>query len=278
MPAIGILENRGFICEFEDSLFNTDNQYAGTDAERTQAMQKALDNPDSKAILFARGGYGSVRILDDLDFTAFRKHPKWLVGYSDITVFHMHLHQVLGTESIHATMPINFTTNTDEAVHSLCKALQKKPLNTFFDAHPLNRAGSCNGQLCGGNLSVLYSLMGSKSFPDTDGKILFLEDLDEYLYHIDRMMQALKRSGALNNLKALLIGAISDMNDNEIPFGKSAYEIISDAVSAYDYPVYFGFPAGHIPDNRALVMGAQTEIKAADEGYVLSQGKTDIIY
>ena len=219
-----------------------------------------LDNPDIKAILCVRGGYGTVRIIDDIDFSHFQKNPKWLAGFSDITVLHSHIHK-LNVASLHSTMPISFSSNTTESIMSLKDALFGKHLSIKIDLHPFNRFGEAKGQIVGGNLSILYSLMGSPSDLNTDGKILFIEDLDEYLYHIDRMMMNLKRSGKLSNLKGLIVGGMTKMNDNTIPFGKDAESIIKDVVSEYNYPVCFGFPAGHIKDNRALKLGVIAELK-----------------
>ncbi len=219
-----------------------------------------LDNQDIKAILCVRGGYGTVRIIDDIDFSQFQKNPKWLAGFSDITVLHSHIHK-LNVATLHSTMPISFSSNTSKAVMSLRDALLGKHLSIKIDHHPFNRFGEAKGLIVGGNLSILYSLMGSPSDLNTDGKILFIEDLDEYLYHVDRMMINLKRSGKLSNIKGLIVGGMTKMNDNAIPFGKDAESIIKDVVSEYNYPVCFGFPAGHIKDNRALKLGVIAELK-----------------
>lgn len=270
LQAIELIGSQGFICCYEEALFSEDHQYAGSDALRAAQLQKALDDPGIRAVFFVRGGYGSVRIIDRLNFDSFRKHPKWLVGYSDVTVFHNHINRQLKIQTLHASMPINFSSNTRLSIDSLFHILRGSPQPTYFPAHPLNRSGRLCGTLCGGNLSVLYSLLGSDSFPETSGKILFLEDLDEYLYHIDRMMMALKRAGKLSELSGLLVGGMTDMNDNTTAFGKTAYEIIREAVDAYDYPVYFGVPAGHMDDNRAMVMGGHLQIGPEGEDICLS--------
>ncbi len=218
-----------------------------------------------------RGGYGSLRLIDQLDFSGFIKSPKWLVGYSDITVIHARLQQ-LGFESLHASMSINFNDNTPEALQSLFNALENKPEVITFETHPLNRYGQVEAEVVGGNLSTLYSLLGSGLFPETTGRILFLEDLDEYLYHIDRMMLALKRAGKLKNMAGLLVGGMTDMNDNRIPFGKTAIEIIAEHTDEYHYPRCFGFPAGHLKDNRALILGGRkSRLTIAAEKCVLKQ-------
>ncbi len=267
-PAIQLLSDQGFTVETGKRMFGEENQFSGSDEERAADLQQMLDDPKVDAILCARGGYGTVRIIDKLDFTEFEKHPKWLCGYSDVTVLHAHINQNLGVCSMHSTMPINMQEMSSEhvAFRSLIKALTGESLHYDFDAHQLNRSGVMEGEVVGGNLSILYSLLGSSSDIDTKGKILFIEDLDEYLYHIDRMMMNLKRNGKLTNLKGLLVGGMSDMNDNTIPFGKTAVEIIREAVEEYDYPVAFHFPAGHVADNRALVLGKKATIRIAESG------------
>ena len=248
-----------------EHLFDSDNQFAGPDNIRALTLQQQLDDPSIRAILCARGGYGTARIIDQLDFSHFRQCPKWLIGYSDITVLHSHIHQRLGIATLHATMPINIPTDADRKTYpsteSLRQALFGAPLQYALPSHPLNRSGSAQGQLVGGNLSILYSLCGSPSDLDTDGKILFIEDLDEYLYHIDRMITNLKRCGRLAHLAALVVGQMSDMHDNTIPFGATAEQIILRAIAEYHYPVCFNFPAGHNgTDNHALIMGASASL------------------
>ncbi|MBU1370585.1 MAG: LD-carboxypeptidase [Bacteroidetes bacterium] len=269
-PAIKRIEQAGFEVVYDNRLFAVDNQFAGSDRLRTELLQHYLDDPAIKAVFFVRGGYGSLRIVDQLDFSNFSKSPKWLVGYSDITVIHAKLQQ-LGFESLHASMPINFENNTETALQSLFNALENKFQTVTLTPHPLNKMGEAEAPIVGGNLSTLYSLLGSALFPDTKGKILFLEDLDEYLYHIDRMMLALKRAGKLTHLAGLIIGGMTAMNDNSIPFGKTAEEIIAEHVSAFDYPVCFGFPAGHLKDNRALALGRKSRLAIAADRLVFEQ-------
>ncbi len=260
LVSFDIIRQNGYEVVFTDNLFAEENQFAGSDDLRANELQIMLDDDSVKAIMFARGGYGGVRIIDKIDFSKFVENPKWLIGYSDITVFHSHISRNFSIQTLHATMPINFNENDETALESLFNVLQGSLINVEFESNSLNRIGNTEGLLTGGNLSVLYSLLGSCSFPETDGKILFLEDLDEYLYHIDRMMLGLKRAGKLENLSGLLIGGMTKMNDNDIPFGKTAEEIIREAVDEYNYPVYFGFPAGHIENNIALVMGRKVSI------------------
>lgn len=267
---IDIIEKAGYEVVFDERLFAADHQFAGSDMLRASLLQEYLDDSSIKAVFFVRGGYGSLRLVDQLDFKRFAQNPKWLVGYSDITVIHARLQQ-LGFESLHASMPINFKENTFEALQSLFNTLENKPKAITFEPHPLNRLGQADAEVVGGNLSTLYSLLGSGLFPETTEKILFLEDLDEYLYHIDRMMLALKRAGKLANLAGLMIGGMTAMNDNRIPFGKTAIEIIAEHTNEYVYPRCFGFPAGHINDNRALVLGRKSRLVIGAEKSELGQ-------
>ena len=270
-PAIELLTNWGLQVVLGKNLFHEQNQFSGTDEERAADLQAMLDDASVKAIIAARGGYGTLRIIDKLDFTTFKKHPKWIVGYSDVTVLHSHIN-TLGIATLHGTMPINFTKNA-EATESLHKALLGESLVFETPAHPLNKAVSqtiIEGEIVGGNLSLLYALAGSVSDINTKNKILFIEDLDEYLYHIDRMMLNLKRAGKLSRLKALLVGGMTDMKDNAIHFGKTAEEIILDAVKEYDYPVIFGFPAGHIDRNLAVYFGKGAKLTSANNSITLT--------
>ena len=206
-----------------------------------------------------------MRIIDQLDFYKFVKHPKWIVGYSDVTVLHSHLHKI-GFQTIHGTMPVSLGDNSAFAKTSLKKSLfGEKPDFTYPTNHTFNKKGKARGLLVGGNLSILYSLCGSSSNLDTEGKILFIEDLDEYLYHIDRMIMNLKRNGMLDHLAGLVVGGMTKMHDNRIPFGKTAQEIVIDAVQDCDFPIAFDFPAGHLDDNRALVLGAEVELTVGSQ-------------
>ena len=268
LPAIKKFNEWGLKVVLGKNLYKSDNQYSGTDEERTDDLQTMLDNPEIKAIICARGGYGTVRIIDKINFTNFVKHPKWIIGYSDATVLHSHIHQQFGMATLHATMPFNFPADgSDNAATITLKNIlfEKNPEPIIIPSSPLNRSGKAKGILTGGNLSILYSLIGTKSDIDTKNKILFLEDLDEYLYHIDRMMMNLKRAGKLENLAGLIIGGMTEMKDNTVPFGKTAEEIIADAVAEYNYPVCFNFPAGHIKNNTALILGREYELTVNDK-------------
>lgn len=272
LPAERWLKSVGFNVFYDDRLFAEEHQFAGSDEVRAQYFQELLDRDEIKAIWCVRGGYGSARIIDKLDFSHFRQHPKWVCGYSDITVFHSHVQQNFQTATLHATMPINVTEENTQtpAVQSFLAALTGKPLTYEIAPHPLSRQKEFSGILTGGNLSMLYSLVGSPSDIDTTDKVLFIEDLDEYLYHIDRMMLNLKRSGKLTSIKALLVGHLSDMHDNTVPFGKTAEEIVADHCRDLDIPLIFNIPAGHLPDNRAFRMGCKIEGSFKDNKFIIN--------
>ncbi|MDB5228303.1 MAG: hypothetical protein JWN78_2496 [Bacteroidota bacterium] len=262
--AIDTFESWGLKVVLGDTIDKAHHQYSGTDKERRADLQRMLNDPNIKAIIAARGGYGTVRIMDDLDFRTLLDAPKWIVGFSDLTFLHAQLNCNIGMESIHATMPIAFQKNSEEAIQSLKDALFGHPLRYEFPSHLLNRNGEMQGEIIGGNLSILYSILGTKTILQTSNSILFLEDLDEYLYHVDRMMIAMKRAGKLKNLKGIIIGGMTEMKDNEITFGMNALEIVREHVEEYDYPVCFGFPAGHISDNRAIIMGRHAKLSVSD--------------
>jgi muramoyltetrapeptide carboxypeptidase len=268
--SIETLKSWGLKIRLGDNIFSSYNQFAGNDIVRAIDLQVMIDDNNVKAILFARGGYGSVRIIDKINFTNLIHNPKWFIGYSDITVFHSHLNS-LGIASLHATMPVNFKQNTVKAILSLKNKLFLESNILAFKDLNLDFCLSISGDVIGGNLSILYSLIGSSSDLDTDNKILFLEDLDEYLYHLDRMMISLKRNGKLSNLKALLIGSMTKMNDNVIPFGKTPHEIILEHTKDYSYPVISNFPAGHIDDNLSLILGKKSYLKIDNNNVTLLQ-------
>lgn len=262
-PAIKTLTEWGLEVLVPDGLYERQNQLAGSDIHRAALLQKLLDDPSIRAIFCARGGYGTVRIIDRLDFSGFAAYPKWIVGYSDATVLHSHVQATLGLPTLHATMPINFAADgkPSPATDSLRQALFGKPADIVWDSHPLDRIGEAKGMVVGGNLSILYSLLGSRSQIDTRGKILLIEDLDEYLYHIDRMMQALRRAGMLDGLAGLIVGGLTDMHDNTIPWGHTAEEIVMDAVADKPYPVAFNAPVGHLGhENCALTLGTMLSL------------------
>lgn len=267
-PGIKLLESWGLKVVIGKTIGKEQNQLAGADWQRATDFQEMLDNPAIKAIWAAKGGYGTVRIVDRINFTNFKKKPKWVIGFSDMTVMHSHINNMdIGT--LHAIMAISAKSATPEAIESFRKALFGEKLEYHIPAHPFNKKGMAQGELVGGNLSVLYSIQGSKSAVDMKGKILFIEDLDEYLYHIDRMMMNLKRNGSLDGLKGIIVGGMTSMNDNDIPWGKDALEIIEDVVKDLKIPIAYNFPAGHIKDNRALILGKNVTLDVNDKETVL---------
>lgn len=261
--SISLLESWGLNVVLGKSIGVSAHQFAGNDALRAEDFQTMLNRKDIKAILCAKGGYGTIRILDQLDFTQFMLHPKWIIGYSDVTVLHAHINSYLAVQTLHASMPINFKTNTAESLSSIQKVLFGEKLQYQFAPQAENILGKATGKIVGGNLSILYSILGTKSGIHTDDKILFIEDLDEMLYHIDRMLIALKRASKLNKIKALIVGDVDAMRDNtkafgfatDNPFGKSAKAIILEHCKDLGIPIAFHFPAGHIADNRAIPFG-----------------------
>ncbi|HRN97809.1 MAG TPA: LD-carboxypeptidase [Flavobacterium sp.] len=264
-PAVKMLESWGLKVVLGKSIGKELNQLAGPDWQRATDLQTMIDDPSIKAVWAAKGGYGSVRIIDRVDFTAFRRKPKWIAGFSDVTVLHSHIN-ALGIETLHSMMAISAASASPEATESLRKALFGEPIRYSVPPHAFNRTGTARAELVGGNLSVLYSIMGSKSQVDCKGKILFIEDLDEYLYHIDRMMMNLKRNGWFDGIKGLVVGGMTSMNDNEIPWGKDALEIIQEIVKDYDFPVVYNFPAGHLRDNRTLILGKTVRLSVTQNG------------
>lgn len=263
-PAIALLESWGLQVVLGQTIGLDNFQLGGTDAERAADFNQQLGDPEIKAIWCARGGYGTVRMIDAIDFSLLEQNPKWIIGFSDVTTLHSHVHN-LGVATIHGIMAFSVPMAKEESKTSLYRALFGQSLTYAIDPVCGNRKGKATGILVGGNLSILYSLLGSVSSMDTKGKILFIEDLDEYLYHVDRMMHNLKRNGKLQDLAGLIIGGMTDMHDNSIPFGYNAQEIILDLVKDYNYPVVFQFPAGHGVSNWALKLGTIVELEVTDD-------------
>jgi muramoyltetrapeptide carboxypeptidase len=264
-PAIALLKSWGLNVVIGKTIGLSDNQLAGADWQRATDFQEMLDNPKIKAIWCAKGGYGTVRMIDRLDFTKFKKKPKWFIGFSDATVMHSHINN-FDIATLHALVGISVGRATPAAIESFRKALFGEKLIYSLPAHKYNHEGKATGELIGGNLSVLYSIVGSKSEADYKGKIIFIEDLDEYLYHIDRMMMNLERNDYFKNVKGIIIGGMNKMRDNDIPWGHDALDIIQDITKEYKIPICFNFPAGHIQDNRALVMGKQITLDVTPAG------------
>lgn len=262
-PAIKVFESWGLAVKFGKNLFKEHHQFAGTTEQRIADLQEALDDSESKAIICARGGYGTVQLIDAINFSTFEKSPKWVVGYSDVTVLHNHINQNLGIETLHANMPISFPKEGENETTATIKAtLFGEPYSIDFEVEEgsANLQEEMNAPIVGGNLSIIYSLTGTKSQLNCEGKFLFIEDLDEYLYHIDRMMINLKRAGIFKGCKAVLVGGMSDMNDNAIPFGSSANETILNTLGDQNIPIVFGVPSGHIKRNLALVMNQEARL------------------
>ena len=252
-----LAESWGLKVIISEHVFNQNNHFSGTDKERASDFKKALDNPSIKAIWCARGGYGSGRILDKLDYSKFKESPKWIVGYSDITAFHSHI-QNLGFQTIHAMMATSLSFNpeeTEQSIETFRKALFGEELSYKISSSEYNKIGEAEGILVGGNLSILQNMLGSVSQLNTDGSILFIEEIGEYKYHIDRMLRGLKRAGYFNSCKGLIIGDISNIKKNTTVWGGSIEDLVLDVVSEFDFPVLFNFPAGHETDNRALIFG-----------------------
>jgi muramoyltetrapeptide carboxypeptidase len=264
-PAIKLLESWGLNVVIGKTIGKENHQLAGADWQRATDLQHMLDDPSIKAVWAGKGGYGTVRVVDRINFTAFKKKPKWLIGFSDVTVLHSHVNN-MNIETMHAIMALSAKNASAEAKESFRKALFGENLSYELPAHAFNRSGSAKGELVGGNLSVLYSIIGSESEVDFKDKILFIEDLDEYLYHIDRMMMNLKRNGYFKSVKAVIVGGMTEMRDNDIPWGKNALEIVQDVLKDYNFPVIYNFPGGHIKDNRTLIFGRNINVEVSEQG------------
>ncbi len=263
-PTISYLKKLGYQILLGSTIGLEFHQFAGTDEERAEDFQQMINNPKVKAIWCARGGYGTVRIIDRIDFSPLQNTPKWIIGYSDITVLHSHLHS-LNMASIHASLVFDFYKASAEAKQLLINIYKGILSPIEFKSNLHNKLGTANGIAIGGNLSVLYSLCGSPSAISTKGKILFLEDLDEYLYHIDRILQNLDRNGLFKNLSGLVIGGMTKMHDNTIPFGFSVKEQILEITKNYNYPIAFDAPFGHLEDNRPIIFGKEITINVNSE-------------
>jgi muramoyltetrapeptide carboxypeptidase len=270
--AVDLLKEWGLNAIVGEHVFSKADHFAGTDEERCEDLQKAMDDPTISAIWCARGGYGTVRILDKLDYTKLKENPKWIIGYSDITALHNQLHNQ-GFESLHALMCVSLTqdiTEVQESVDTFKAALFGNPSNYDLEGSKYNREGDASGQLIGGNLTILHTMLGSDTSLDTSGKILFIEEIGEYKYHIDRMLQSMKRAGYFENLNGLVVGDMSKLRKNTTLWGTSVEQLILDALAEYDFPIAFNMPAGHEDDNRALVLGRTVELKVGKESSELS--------
>ncbi|MCA6441669.1 MAG: LD-carboxypeptidase [Chitinophagaceae bacterium] len=279
-PAVFQLQQWGFTVILGETVGKRNNTFGGTDIERAKDFQAMLDNNAVKAIMCATGGYGSVRIIDLLDFSNFSKNPKWIIGFSDITVFHAHLNRVCRTASIHSKMCGSFPIDRSDAdpiqiaaIDTIRKALIGEPLHYSIASSTLNRVGKATGELIGGNLKILENMSGSVSSPDTTNKILFVEDVSEPLYNIDRMFCNLLRAGKLDKLKGLIVGGFTSIKPDtpDSPFGKDVYTIVMEKVGAFNYPVCFDFPVGHQKNNVALKCGVQHQLVVTQEQSSLTE-------
>ncbi|KAA3436037.1 LD-carboxypeptidase [Rufibacter hautae] len=271
---IRLLETWGLRVVLGQSVGAEDGYLGGPDELRRTDFQRMLDNPEIKAIFSARGGYGTTRILDQLDFSGLIQNPKWIIGFSDVTALLCHL-QTLGLESIHGTMPLLMgKPDSEEADESLRRLLFQEPLSYSVPANAHNRLGTATGQLIGGNLILLNNIIGTASDVDYTGKILFLEDVGEYYYNVDRVLVHLRRLGRLKQLAGLVVGQFSDMNDTAVPFGKDMPQIILEHCAGYGYPICFDFPVGHVSRNLALVVGREATLQVTQEGATLAYTQT----
>lgn len=254
-------------------VFNQANHFAGTDDERCEDLQKAMDDPKISAIWCARGGYGTVRVLDKLNYTKFRQNPKWVIGYSDITALHNQIHNE-GIESIHALMCASLPedlSSIEETISTFKDAIFGEPLNYTLEGSNYNKTGAATGELVGGNLTMLHTMLGSKTSIDTSGKILFIEEIGEYKYHIDRMLQSLKRAGYFDNCKGVIVGDMTKLRKNTTLWGTSIEQLILDALADYNFPIAFNMPAGHEKDNRAIILGRTIQL-------VVDKEQTTVIF
>lgn len=261
-------EMEGFNVLVSEHCLGQHNYFSGTDEERTADFQFGLDNPEVKAIVCVRGGYGCIRILDRLQWAGFLRNPKWIVGFSDITLFHQRL-QRFGIQSIHSTMPLNFKNNSDESLATLLSALKGQSNPITCEHFEENKTGTAEGILVGGNLSILYSLLGTDDHIDYSNTILFIEDLAEQLYHIDRMLHAFEKAGIFDRIKGLIVGGMTDLEDTTISFGHTVEQIILHHFKYRKIPIAFNFPAGHINDNRALILGKKCQLEVNETESVL---------
>jgi muramoyltetrapeptide carboxypeptidase len=268
--AVNLLQSWGLEVILGETVFASHHQFAGDDELRASDFQKYIDDNSIKAIFAARGGYGTIRIIDKLDFSPLINHPKWIIGFSDITVLHAHLQANYRIPTIHGQMPLTIPDGTKPSIESLRKALFGEKIEYDILVCAQNIQGEGAGVLIVGNLTLMVMMAGSVSDIDYTDKILFLEDVGEYLYSIDRMMWNLKRSGKLAVIKGLIIGGFTDLKDNDIPFGQTIEEIILKHVEEYQYPVCFNFPAGHVSDNHSLILGKNVNLNSGKHQVTLS--------
>jgi muramoyltetrapeptide carboxypeptidase len=268
--AINLLTSWGLEVILGETVTASYNQFAGDDEVRAKDMQRFINDESIKAIIAARGGYGTIRMVDMVDFSILKENPKWVVGFSDITLLHAHIITNYNLPCIHGQMPLNIPDASAHSLETLRMALFGEELSYQINANPLNRAGYAQGILIGGNLSLLIAIAGSVSDLDYTGKILFIEDVGEYLYAVDRMLRSLKRAGKLKNLAGLIVGGFTDIKDNDIPFGQTIPEMVMDVVGEYNYPVCFDFPAGHVSNNCSLILGKKLNLSVKTQWVSIS--------
>ncbi len=269
--AVKFLENWGLRVRIGKYAFRERGPFAGTDRQRMSDLQEVTNNNKIKAVFCSRGGYGMLRIIDKIDFSSLRKYPKWYIGFSDVTVLHLWLNAIYGLVTVHGEMPVNYNNpaKTAETLTSLHDALFGPGCNIGWTGRSLH-ADTVSGELIGGNISLLYSLIGTPADPDTRGRILVIEEVGEYLYRLDRMLLSLKLAGKFKGLAALIAGGFRDIEETTKPWRKTSYDLIKDIVSEYHYPVFFNFPAGHIDDNRSFYSGKTARINVKGRKAFLS--------
>ena len=277
--AVQKMESWGYKIQVGETIDKRDFTFGGTDEERAKDFQKMLDDPKIKAIMCARGGYGVVRIIDKLNWEKFKLKPKWIIGFSDVTVFHSHLNKNFGIASIHSKMCNSFPDDWSlaepiqiETIESIQLALSGKKMKYSAIPNPQNKLGTTDGVLIGGNLKMLETLTGTKSDINTAGKILFVEDTGEYMYNVDRMFWNLKRTGKLSQLKGLIIGGFKiKVDEDSDDFGKTLQDVVLEKVKAYHYPLCFDFPVGHQRNNYALKCGVKHRLEVKNENVILKE-------
>lgn len=258
------LEKAGFRVQLSEHCLGNHHYFSGDEAQRLSDFQQALDQDDVKAILCARGGYGCVQLVDRINWAGQLREPKWIIGFSDVTYFHQRM-QRHGIASIHGTMPLNFQQNSEEALATLIASIEGNPMNFHWDGNAFNKMGEAKGKLIGGNLSILYALLGTDDQLDYSDSILYIEDVGEPIYAIDRMFYALSKAGVLDRIKGLLVGGMSNLSDSAVPFGTGYEEVILSHFQYRRVPIAFGFPAGHIDDNRALILGTEVKLCVSED-------------
>lgn len=262
-----LFENRGYQVQISKNCLGSHNYFSGTKEERLYDLQNAI-NGDAKAILCARGGYGCIQLVDDIDWSEFEKKPKWIIGFSDVTIIHQRLH-CMGISSIHGTMPLNFKQNSNESFETLFASLEGRKYAIESDPSQYNISGTVSGKLIGGNLAILYSLIGTNDQPDYSGCILYIEEIGEPLYSIDRMLYSLKKANILDKIKGLIVGGMTSIVDSARPFGTTYEQIILSHTENLNIPVCFNFPAGHIDDNRALILGQECSLDVSNTASIV---------